>query len=354
MSEKITFYVLIPVYNVEKYIANCIESVLKQTYQNFKMVIVDDGSPDKAGEICDEYAKKDKRIKVIHQANTGLIAARRKAIGYVKDTVKDKNSYVIFLDSDDSLKSNALQRIYQAITDENSDMIIYGMDRVIGDNVISSRIQQKEYAGVLSDKGTLYKIFFCNQAFNPLCRKAVLLDLLTNDDYSNYYNIYRGEDLLQDIEIYKNCKKVLFIPDKLYNYTINPNSITQNITYDNYRYNSIVRMCVWNFLENEGVWTKKEWNEYIKCCKKGFSQEIKMVMSFDTSHKNKIKILNQIKSGAYYQKIRGNINVCDGALFLLNINQYHLLFIYVNIIKLFCKLLKGIRKIFRSLYNFNI
>lgn len=349
MSNQITFYVLIPVYNVEKYITNCIESVLKQTYPNFKMVIVDDGSPDRAGEICDEYAQKDKRIKVIHQTNAGLMAARRKAISYVKSEEKNGNAYVIFLDSDDSLRDNALQKIYQTISAENCDVVIYGMDRVIGKTVVSKSARKKEYLGTVTDKRLLYKMCFGDSAYNPLCRKAVFVDLLTNDDYSKYYHISRSEDLIQDIEIYKKCKKVSFIPDKLYHYTVNINSITQTITYENYRYDSTVRMCVWDFLEHENVWSSTDWDEYIKYCKKQFREEIKIIISFDTSYKNRIELLKQIKSGQYYQKIRKKIDISDGTLFLLKTDQLLLLYIYSNIIRLWRRILKGTRNLWKKL-----
>ena len=79
---RILFYVCVPVYKVEKYIDTCIQSVLNQSYQNFRLVLVDDGSPDRSGEICEKYAEKDKRIKVIYQKNMGQIAARETAIRY--------------------------------------------------------------------------------------------------------------------------------------------------------------------------------------------------------------------------------------------------------------------------------
>lgn len=83
-ESKLLFYICVPVYKAEKYIRECIESVLNQSYQNFKLILVDDGSPDNLGAICDEFACTDRRIKVIHKKNMGLLAARDDAINYVQ------------------------------------------------------------------------------------------------------------------------------------------------------------------------------------------------------------------------------------------------------------------------------
>ena len=126
------FYILVPVYNVEKYIKNCIESVLNQTRQNFKLILVDDGSSDRSGDICEEYAAKDDRIIVIHQKNQGQIAARQTAVRKVQELSNDNNEddIVLYLDSDDSLKPCAIERIENALTEYDCDIVMYGMERV--------------------------------------------------------------------------------------------------------------------------------------------------------------------------------------------------------------------------------
>ena len=87
--------IIVPVYNVEQYLSRCVDSLVNQTYHNIEIILVDDGSPDRSGEICDEYAKKDKRVKVIHQSNGGLSDARNTALDIAK------GDYLMFVDSDD-------------------------------------------------------------------------------------------------------------------------------------------------------------------------------------------------------------------------------------------------------------
>ena len=106
------FSVIVPVYNVEKYLSECIDSILCQTFTDFELILVDDGSKDKSGEICDQYAQKDSRIKVIHKENGGLSDARNFG------TAASNGKYIVYLDSDDYISDdNFLSLIYEKSQD---------------------------------------------------------------------------------------------------------------------------------------------------------------------------------------------------------------------------------------------
>lgn len=107
MKEQIS--VIIPIYNVEKYLSDCVESVLKQTYTDLEIILVDDGSQDASGQICDDYAKQDSRVQVIHKKNGGLSSARNAGIDQAT------GQYFFFLDSDDWIAENALELLYKEI-----------------------------------------------------------------------------------------------------------------------------------------------------------------------------------------------------------------------------------------------
>ena len=115
--------IIVPVYKVEKYIAECIESILAQTYTNFRLILVDDGSPDNAGKICDEYAKKDSRITVIHQENAGVTRARAHGVEEAKDC-----DFITFVDSDDTLTNDALDKM--EICDNNCNLSMNSTDSI--------------------------------------------------------------------------------------------------------------------------------------------------------------------------------------------------------------------------------
>ena len=106
------FSVIVPIYNIEKYIRRCIDSVLLQSFTDFELILVDDGSPDRCGAICDEYAKKDERIKVIHKENGGLVSARQAGIKVAS------GDYIFHLDGDDAVLPDALESAYKIICDE--------------------------------------------------------------------------------------------------------------------------------------------------------------------------------------------------------------------------------------------
>lgn len=112
--------IVLPIYNVEKYLDRCIESVVRQTYNNLEIILVDDGSPDGCPQKCDEWAKKDKRIKVIHKNNAGL--------GYARNTGIENASgeYICFFDSDDYVAPDTIEKAYTTAKTSNSDMVLFG------------------------------------------------------------------------------------------------------------------------------------------------------------------------------------------------------------------------------------
>lgn len=113
--------VIVPVYKVEPYLRQCIDSILAQTYTDFELILVDDGSPDNCGAICDEYAKHDDRIRVIHQENGGLSAARNTGIDAAR------GEYLTFIDSDDWITETYLERLYILLNESNADISVCGM-----------------------------------------------------------------------------------------------------------------------------------------------------------------------------------------------------------------------------------
>lgn len=116
--------IVVPVYKVEPYLARCVESILHQTFSDWEMILVDDGSPDRCGAICDEYAQKDKRLRVIHQANGGLSAARNTGMTYCS------GDYLLFVDSDDYLAETALQFLWEKAQEGPFDIVMAGHRRV--------------------------------------------------------------------------------------------------------------------------------------------------------------------------------------------------------------------------------
>ena len=117
--------IIVPVYKVEKYLCKCVESIQRQTYSDIEIILVDDGSPDRCGEICDELAARDQRIKVIHQKNGGQAAARNRGLAYAMNGgLAEQEHYIAFVDSDDTIDAYMYETMIQAMESEQSDIVI--------------------------------------------------------------------------------------------------------------------------------------------------------------------------------------------------------------------------------------
>ena len=302
----ILFYILVPVYKVEKYIHECIASVLNQSYQNFRLVLVDDGTPDASGRICDEYAEKDDRLHVIHQTNMGLMAARDAAVNYIQSAYSLENAYVLSLDSDDSLKPDALEKIVAILQKKHFDMIIYGMDRVASGRIVQPFSKDSTESFMEKDKRSLYKRVFSSQKYNPVCRKAIKAELIPDKNYREYYAFSKGEDLLRSIDLYKAVSSVYFLQESLYNYTINPNSITQTVDASNYKVDFTIREKVLEFLREEDVFTEEDWREYRGFCVSLITDAARMIGGFSVSRKEKREFYDKIAASDFYtQNLKG-------------------------------------------------
>ena len=117
--------VIVPVYKVEKYIHKCVDSILNQTFSDIEVILVDDGTPDRCGEICDAYGEQDSRVKVIHKENGGLSDARNAGMPHAS------GEYIIFIDSDDYIESDMLEYMYTRLTEAGADMATCGLYFVI-------------------------------------------------------------------------------------------------------------------------------------------------------------------------------------------------------------------------------
>lgn len=181
--EKVTsplLSVIVPVYNVEKYLSRCIDSILSQTFTDFELILVDDGSPDRCGEICDEYAKKDDRIIVIHQENKGVSAARNRGLCIAQ------GEYITFCDSDDFVYIAWLQNFIENIS--NVDLCVQSVEFVdCENNHIFKRLSNIEYKGIQGVRDfiiSLIDIGCYGYSFTKLFKKSII------ERYNLRFDIY--------------------------------------------------------------------------------------------------------------------------------------------------------------------
>lgn len=222
------YSILIPVYNVEAYIENCLETVFDQTYRNYEVVLVDDGSTDCSGQICDKYKEKYPDIcKVLHKENAGLISARREGIRLAE------SDYCIFVDSDDFVETTLLETVDNYISrHEDVDMLLYSY-RYHRNGKRAERYPVAAMSGQLWEgtaKKAVYEKFITTTAFTSIWTKAIKTSILKEDptDYTQYYKYNMSEDILQALYPLTAAKKIMYIDDVLYNYRINDESISRS------------------------------------------------------------------------------------------------------------------------------
>lgn len=212
--------VIVPVYNVEKYLNKCIDSILCQSYENIELILVDDGSPDACGNICDNYQKKDSRVIVIHKENGGLSSARNKGIEIAK------GDFISFVDSDDYINPDMIRIMFEAIMRYEADIAFCNYIHVDenGNQVGISELRIKE-PEVLCSETLLENISrgwtFGAIAWNKLYKRDIFKSI-------RYPEGMISEDEFVAHRVLSEVKRAVILPDVLYFYTLRQGSITKS------------------------------------------------------------------------------------------------------------------------------
>ncbi|MBS3202812.1 glycosyltransferase [Turicibacter bilis] len=222
--------IIIPVYNVEKYIVQCLDSVINQSLQDIEIIIVDDGSPDRCGEICEEYAKLDNRIKVIHKQNEGLGYARNSGISIAS------GEYIGFIDSDDFVEKNMFEELYNTAVKQKADAVYCGIyyhqnnESVASDfvNSISVWSGKNEVKKFLMDLVSSDIDEVEDARFGATVWKGIFSRKVIVENKIKFYSEreYVSEDSLFDIDFMSKAERVVMIPQNYYYYRYNPESLT--------------------------------------------------------------------------------------------------------------------------------
>ena len=208
--------IIVPVYKVEKYLEKCVNSILKQTYTNLEIILVDDGSPDKCGQLCDELAKTDDRIKVFHKENGGLSDARNYGVE------RANGEYIGFVDSDDYIHECMYEELYKAIKKSGTSIAECGVTRVYK-NTLRPHYEGKDYFLVLDREGYLKEYLENKRLYGSAWCKLIHRDLAKKIKFPTG-KIY--EDAFYTLELLKTVDKYTLISGNYYYYYIRENSIT--------------------------------------------------------------------------------------------------------------------------------
>ena len=307
--------VIVPVYKVEKYIENCIKSLINQTLKDIEIILVDDGSPDQCPIICDKYAKKDSRIRVIHKSNEGVSAARNDGL---KVAIGD---YIIFCDSDDWMDISGLELLYNRAVSENADISI-------GDVYMAKKIENKyvkfynkefvtEDLGLISEliKCDIYRTycplppeegiaFGYGGPWNKLVKRQMLIENCIEFDI-RVKGIF--DDILYTAYILSHAKKVVYSQKAVYYYRIIEGSMTHTYKPNVIEINDAI-FNSWQEFFNSQVDANFYQKAYYACVMRRLEEGIKLYFLNSENNKNK-KILKQelkelVAREPYYEAVR--------------------------------------------------
>lgn len=222
-----TVSILVPVYNVAPYLRTCIDSILNQTYSDFELLLCDDGSTDESGSICDEYAKADARVRVIHQKNAGNSAARRVLLSQCQ------GEYVLFVDSDDWISTDTLESIVCFAKKNDIDIVMYSTTYVDDEGNILRALPPLYPDGSVfrgEECRQVYHDFISGTAMNHLWDKLIARRLFSNesDMVSNLHRSFKGEDKLKLIPVFEGAKSFAYLSTPVYYYRLSANGLGRN------------------------------------------------------------------------------------------------------------------------------
>lgn len=335
------FSVIVPVYKVENYLSGCIESILNQTFSDFEIILVDDGSPDSCPQICEEYAKKDTRIKVVHKPNGGLASARRAGIKVAE------GDYVFNLDSDDLIENDTLDCAYKIISDTGCEIVSFsyrwvkdghtvnitndGLDEGLYDK---NDIEKHIYPRLLMDKNMNHISYY-------LSGKAVKRELLTPHQLNVSEKISLGEDLCCVVPCYLNAQSVYINKKTAYLYTVREDSLSKEF---NTRQIYLIEDVI-NEISKNDMSKVVDFNEQL-CRYSCFMCFAILASAAEGNHFGKIKeIKENIIGSLHNEKIScaefENISIKSRiSIFLMKKNFYTEAFYFLNLCKNIKKILK--------------
>lgn len=217
--------VVVPIYNVENYLKKCVDSIISQTYADFEIILVDDGSTDKSGAIADEYAANHSNIKTIHQKNQGLSGARNTGINHCKTEL------IAFVDSDDYIESNMYQSLVKRLDENGADISIGGVyrEKISGEK---KSLYQPNTEKAFSKKEALVELNSLKYFNMSVCNVVFKTELFNREEYGESGVRFplgkKSEDEYTVHKLYARANKVAYISTPYYHYLIRPGSITSS------------------------------------------------------------------------------------------------------------------------------
>ena len=339
MNPKIS--IIVPVYNVDRYLENCINSIINQSFYNFELILIDDGSEDDSGKICDNYAKKDKRIKVIHKKNEGVSRARNIGIDL------SKGKYIMFCDSDDFVKRDWCKGLYDLQKNNLNSICLCGF------TTINFRGNKCEYIDKVLDKNKKInhiniKDFFLlyeKHLVNSPCNKIYESQIIKKNNIKFNENITLGEDLLFNLKYFEFVKgDIVVLNECKYNYILRDNESLDNKYYkDLFGIYTMLYKSIYDhmiiFKSDISIYIEKFYNSYFymlnRVLKNTFHSKSNMNFIQKIKYNSEVMKSEEFKKCLRYSNL-DKMSLVYRKLYLRG--NYILIYIYENLSKLKSKL----------------
>ena len=285
MFENELISIIIPIYNVENYLRQCLDSIIAQTYQNFECLLINDGSPDNSADICNEYVSKDSRFRYFEKENGGVSSARNLGIE------RSEGAYITFIDSDDWVDSDYLEVLYNALIDENADISVSTYKRFeMGDNCWYVHAFQRGYdKKVFTNKKLMDELLFLDgfdNSYRFVCGKLVRKYLLDNIAFNEMTTL--GEDMEFWFKIYTVSDRVVYVNKETYNYRTDER-ISKHFTLDAVRSEIQQRLNFIALLSSRGIDTKG----YVDECLKKLHEKKKWLKNVELDSTETMRWINE-------------------------------------------------------------
>lgn len=282
---KPVFSIIVPIYKVEEYLPQCLDSILGQKYEDFEVLLIDDGSPDNCPDICDKYAQKDQRIRVLHKQNEGLVKAREDGLEMAQGI------YIGYVDGDDWMEDNWLIKVSEVVKAYQPDMITYNtyldypnhteqVELLVADGFYDKKAMEQEiYPIMLYDNNeNFYKFGIYPSVSNKMIKKDIIVKNRCTD-----YRITMGEDAACVYASLLDAKTLFVMNDYFYHYRQNPGSMTN--AYDENRFEKYQLLLTYM-------------DKVLKHAQYGLEEQLKYHKAFRVKH----AILNESKAPGSLRK----------------------------------------------------
>ncbi|MCR5803804.1 MAG: glycosyltransferase [Clostridia bacterium] len=253
-NKTLLFSIIVPVFNSEKYITICLDSILNQTYSSFEIIIVNDGSTDRSKEICESYCERDSRIRLFNKENGGQFSSRLLGIKMAK------GDYLIPVDSDDTIRRDTLEVLNNYIVESSADLVIFGGSK---ESTYSCPIYklglscEKTYSG--NEKKAIYDILLAQNYLNSFCMKAYSRELVSSISWDNstLSEMRNGEDMMQLLPVLTESKRIGYCDEILYYYRQNNTSVSRIYKPQMYDSREIIYRTLFSYREKWGICTEE-------------------------------------------------------------------------------------------------